>query len=201
MENDVKNQNRDEQQLTGDEQEFNGQQAVTEETDDDDAMEAEETQDELETTRAERDRYLDQLQRSVAEFANYRRRSEQERAQVVPMVRSDVLAQFLPVLDDFERAMAQVPEDKREDTWIVGLAMIESKFRNVLERSGVRTIDPAGEPFDPAMHESVASDPGSDGSTVVEVYQKGYAIGDVLIRPAMVKTGDPQDADEHVADA
>jgi molecular chaperone GrpE len=201
MENDVKNQNRDEQQLTGDEQELNGQQAVTEETDDNDAVEAEGAQDELETTRAERDRYLDQLQRSVAEFTNYRRRSEQERAQVVPMVRRDVLAQFLPVLDDFERAMAQVPEDKREDTWIVGLAMIESKFRNVLERSGARTIDPTGDPFDPAIHESVASDPGSTGSTVVEVYQKGYAIGDVLIRPAMVKTGDPQGDDQQVLDA
>jgi molecular chaperone GrpE len=201
MENDVKNQNRDEQQLTGDEHELNGQQATTEETDDSDAVEVEETQDELETTRAERDRYLDQLQRSVAEFANYRRRSEQERAQLVPMVRRDVLAQFLPVLDDFERAMAQVPEDRREDTWIVGLAMIESKFRNVLERSDVRAIDPTGEPFDPAMHESVASDPGTSGSTVVEVYQKGYAIGDVLIRPAMVKTGDPQPDDMHVPNA
>lgn len=145
----------------------------------------------LEAVAAERDSYLDQLQRTAAEFANYRRRTEQERAQLVPMVRKDVIAQFLPVIDDFERALSLIPDDEQSKSWVSGLQMIDTKFRGILERVDAKIIDPVGEPFDPARHEAVASEPGSSNSTVVEVYQKGYAIGDMLVRPAMVKTGDP----------
>lgn len=146
--------------------------------------------DEMETARAERDSYLDQLQRTAAEFANYRRRSDQERAQLVPMVRRDVIAQFLPVIDDFERALSLIPDDEQSKSWVAGLQMIDTKFRGILERADAKIIDPIGEPFDPSRHEAVASEPGSSNSTVIEVYQKGYAIGDMLVRPAMVKTGD-----------
>lgn len=196
MENDVTDNTNDQQRLAEDEQQLVDQRDE-EQTADGQEPEAgteDAEQEDIETVRAERDRYLDQLQRSVAEFANYRRRSEQERAQLVPIVRRDLLANFLPVMDDLERAMAQVPEDKRDDGWVTGMAMIETKFRNVLERADVQVVDPLGEPFDPSRHEAVATEPGTDGSTVVEVYQKGYAIGDVLIRPAMVKTGATQDA-------
>jgi molecular chaperone GrpE len=147
--------------------------------------------DELETTRAERDAYLDQLQRTAAEFANYRRRTDQERSQLVPTVRGDVVAQFLPVIDDFERALSLIPDDERSESWVAGLQMIDTKFRGILDRVDAKIIDPIGEPFDPARHEAVASEPGSSNATVVEVYQKGYTIGDRLVRPAMVKTGDP----------
>lgn len=156
---------------------------------------ADESQNELERLQAERDSYFDQLQRSVAEFANYRRRNDQERSQLASMVRKDVISQFLPVIDDFERAMAQVPDDEQSTGWVTGLTMIESKFKGILERADVTPIDPVGEFFDPAKHEAVATEPGTTGSTVVEVYQKGYSIGDLLVRPAMVKTGDPVEAD------
>lgn len=195
MENDVTKQNNDDQQLIGEEQD------VLEDVDfqadgADDGNEngdpvIEET-DELEDVRAERDRYLDQWQRAAAEFANFRRRNEQERAQLVSMVRKDVLAQFLPVIDDFERALGMIPDDEKSTGWVKGLEMIDNKFRGILERVDARIIDPVGEPFDPSQHEAVATEPGTTGSTVVEVYQKGYAIGDHLVRPAMVKTGDPQ---------
>jgi molecular chaperone GrpE len=184
MENDVTKQNNDEQQLIGDEQEL-------EEVDlQGNGVDAEPEGDEFETVRAERDRYLDQWQRAAADFANYRRRNEQERAQVVSMVRKDVLAQFLPVIDDFERALGLIPADEQSTGWVKGLEMIDTKFRGILERVDARIIDPIGEPFDPSQHEAVATEPGTTGSTVVEVYQKGYAIGDHLVRPAMVKTGD-----------
>lgn len=194
MENDVTKHDKQDQQALDDVElteagtDANGAAGATVDGEDDPV-------DELETLRAERDSYLDQLQRSVAEFANYRRRNEQERAQLVPVVRRDLLAQFLPIVDDFERALAQVPDDERETGWMTGITMIESKLKGLLERAGVTAIDPAGEPFDPSRHEAVASDPGSSGQTVVEVYQKGYAIGDVLIRPAMVKTGATEDAE------
>lgn len=145
----------------------------------------------LENILAERDSYLDQLQRTAAEFANFRRRTEQERSQLVPRVRGEVVAQFLPVIDDFERALSLIPDDEQSKSWVAGLQMIDTKFRGILDRVDAKIIDPVGEPFDPSRHEAVASEPGTSNSTVVEVYQKGYAIGDMLVRPAMVKTGDP----------
>lgn len=154
-----------------------------------------EEQSELERLQAERDNYFDQLQRSVAEFANYRRRNDQERSQLVSFVRKDVISQFLPVIDDFDRALSQIPDDDKSAGWSTGLTMIETKFKNILERCDVKAIDPVGEAFDPSRHEAVATEPGTSGSVVTAVYQKGYMIGDMLVRPAMVMTGDSVNAE------
>ncbi len=143
---------------------------------------------------AERDDYLDQLQRSRAEFLNFKRRSEVERGQLRQFVSRDVLAQFLPVIDDFERALATLPEEERENGWAKGFAMIQAKLTGTAERLGAARIDALGQPFDPSVHEAVATEPGSTGANVVEVYQNGYRIGEMLVRPAMVKTGDPPDS-------
>ncbi len=159
----------------------------------DDGLEAEETEpvDELAQVTAERDDYLDQLQRSRAEFLNFKRRSELERSQLRQFVSRDVLAQFLPVIDDLERALSSIPEEERVNGWVQGVSLIQTKLHATTERLGVTKIDALGQPFDPSIHEAVATEPGSTGSTVVEVYQNGYRIGDQLVRPAMVKTGDP----------
>ena len=148
-------------------------------------------EDELARITAERDEYLDQLQRSRAEFLNFKRRNEQERTQLRQFVTRDVLAQFLPVIDDFQRAMASMPEDERESGWVRGVNLIQDKLAATAQRLGAERIEALGQPFDPALHEAVATEPGSTGSTIVEVYQNGYRIGDVLVRPAMVKTGHP----------
>lgn len=147
--------------------------------------------DELTRVTAERDDYLDQLQRSRAEFVNFKRRNEQERSQLRQFVARDVTSQFLPVIDDFERAMPLAPDDEATASFVQGIAMIQTKLTGIAERLGVHRIEAIGQPFDPSVHEAVATEPGTDGSTVVEVYQQGYRIGDVLVRPAMVKTGDP----------
>lgn len=152
--------------------------------------------DEVSRLTAERDDYLDQLQRSRAEFINYKRRNDQERAQLRQFVARDVLAQFLPVIDDFDRALVSVPDEERETGWMKGVAMIQTKLHGIAERLGVTQVEALGQPFDPSVHEAVASEPGSSGSHVIEVYQNGYRIGDVLVRPAMVKTGDPVDTEQ-----
>lgn len=188
MENDVTKKHNNEQPLVEDDTALDD--ATAEAVNGEVGEEADQS-NELEAALAERDSYLDQLQRTAAEFANYRRRTEQERAQLVPRVRSDVVAMFLPVIDDFERALALIPDDEQSKSWVAGLQMIDTKFRSILDRVDAKIIDPVGEPFDPSRHEAVASDPGTSNSTVVEVYQKGYAIGDMLVRPAIVKTGDP----------
>jgi molecular chaperone GrpE len=147
--------------------------------------------DELEQLRAERDDYLDQLQRSRAEFINFKRRNDQERFLLRELVTRDVLSQFLPVVDDFERALGSLPDSERGNSWVAGMEMIHAKLNGLLERAGVKKVDALGKPFDPKEHEAVATEPGTSGSVVTEVYQAGYKVGDTLLRPAMVKTGDP----------
>jgi molecular chaperone GrpE len=146
--------------------------------------------EELAKAQSERDAYLDQLQRSVAEFANYRRRTEQEREQVRATAAKSLLEQLVPVLDDLHRAIDAIPAEIKESSWVNGVINIERKFAGVLERQGVTPVESLGQPFDPALHEAVATDPGSSGTTVVEVYQNGYRLGSTLLRPAMVKVGD-----------
>ena len=146
--------------------------------------------DQLSVVMAERDEFLDQLQRSRAEFANFRRRNDQERAMLRQLVGRDVLSQFLPVIDDLDRALAAIPESERGSGWVKGVSMIQAKLNGTVERLGVTRVDALHKPFDPAFHEAVATEPGSSGSHVVEIYQNGYTLGDMLVRPAMVKTGD-----------
>jgi len=147
--------------------------------------------EELTKAQSERDSYLDQLQRSMAEFANYRRRVEQEREQAREHASRGLLSQIVPVIDDFERAIAAVSDEEQVSPWVQGIINIERKLMSVLERNGVEQVDALWQPFDPALHEAVATDPGSSGSHVVEVYQNGYRLGSSLLRPAMVKVGDP----------
>jgi molecular chaperone GrpE len=147
-------------------------------------------EDELAAALAERDDYLDQLQRSRAEFLNFKRRTDQERFQLREYVSRDVLAKFLPVIDDLDRALGSLPDSERGNSWVAGMELIQSKFLGILEQSGVKKLAPLGEAFDPKEHEAVATEPGSTGHIVVEIYQPGYKIGETLIRPAMVKTGD-----------
>ena len=143
---------------------------------------------------SERNDFLDQLKRTMAEFANYRRRVDQEREQMRETAARKILAEMVPVLDDFQRAIASVPAEQRDTPWAQGVQNIERKFAGVLERAGVRAIDAVGQPFDPSVHEAVATDPGSGGTHVTEVYQQGYRLGNSLLRPAMVKVGDKPDA-------
>jgi molecular chaperone GrpE len=147
----------------------------------------------LAAVTAERDNYLDQLQRSVAEFANYRRRVEQERLRARELATRGILSQLLPVIDDLQRALASVPDDQAATSWVQGVQYIEKKLTALLEREGVSQIDATGQPFDPAFHEAVATEDGSTQNVVVEVYQPGYKLGEQVLRPAMVKVGDKQE--------
>lgn len=155
------------------------------------ATDSEETQGiDLAAVQAERDSYLDQLQRSVAEFANYRRRVEQERIRARELATRGILSQLLPLVDDLHRALANVPADQSATSWVQGVQLIEKKLAALLEREGITQIDAVDVPFDPSQHEAVATVDGSTQNVVVEIYQTGYRQGDFVLRPAMVKVGD-----------
>ena len=147
---------------------------------------------------AERDSYMDQFTRARADYQNLRRRVEQDQATARQQAARDILLQLLPVADDFDRALANAPESTDQQSWVSGTRMVGRKLLGILERYGVRRFASVGQPFDPKRHEAVATD--GDGSTVVEAYQDGYLLGDQVLRPAMVRTGDrPAPGDEPVA--
>ena len=142
----------------------------------------------LEALVAERDRYLDQLQRTAADFANYRRRTEQERAQQRLTANEQLLREIVPVLDDLQRGLGALPPDERDSKLAEGMRWVEQKFLTTLKKHGVTPIESLGQTFDPSVHEAVEADPDG-GDMVVAVYAPGYRLGNDVLRPAMVKVG------------
>jgi molecular chaperone GrpE len=162
---------------------------ATEQAELDDAS-TEETQEvTIESLSAERDQLIEQLQRSVADFQNFRRRTEQERFRIREFASKEVLTSVLPLVDDLQRAIAAIPPDDRTTGIGAGVSAIERKFLGILERNGVTPVGAVGDSFDPALHEAVATDESGEQTTIVDVYQTGYRLGDTVLRPAMVKVG------------
>ena len=127
-------------------------------------------------------------QRSAADFANYRRRTEQEREQTLGLANEMLLLKLLNVVDDFDRALAQMPRELEGLGWIEGIWLVERKLRALLESEGVTPIEAAGKPFDPREHEAVVHEEttAAPDSTVLGELQKGYRIRDRVLRPALV---------------
>ena len=128
-------------------------------------------------------------QRSQAEFANYKKRVARERSELFQRGSLDALRSLLPVIDDFDRAFENVPEDISENPWIGGVAMIQRKFETLLEKFEIEAIDPAGEPFDPNFHEAIGTDDSDEVESghVTATLQKGYRAGKIILRPALVR--------------
>lgn len=144
-------------------------------------------QEELEKAKAQSDEYLDLAQRKQAEFANYRRRTEGVRQEAYDDGRRDAIAQLLPVVDNLERALAAAGEE--ENALKSGVEMVLRQTRDALTKMGVEEIDPQGQPFDAELMNAVmqgSADEGEPG-TVCMVLQKGYKLGERVIRHAMVK--------------
>lgn len=144
-------------------------------------------QEELEKAKAQSDEYLDLAQRKQAEFANYRRRTEGVRQEAYDDGRRDAIAQLLPVVDNLERALAAAGEEG--NALKSGVEMVLRQTRDALTKMGVEEIDPQGQPFDAELMNAVmqgSADEGEPG-TVCMVLQKGYKLGERVIRHAMVK--------------
>ena len=143
----------------------------------------------LTEAKAKAAEYLDGWQRARADFINYKKRSEQERADAYQNAAADTLRKLLPVIDDFDRALANVPADKAEDEVIKGFGLIHRKMLSLLENAGITVINPVGEVFNPAYHEAIGQDETSDvpSGHISAVLQKGYLSGDKVLRPALVR--------------
>ena len=130
---------------------------------------------------------LDKYIRQLAEFENFRKRSNSEKTAMYSNGVRDTGEKLLPVIDNFERAVEAA--DDKEDPMYKGVEMILKQFMEILENLGVKEIPSKGEPFDPNVHSAVMhiDDESCDENVVVEVFQKGYTLGDKVIRPSMVK--------------
>jgi molecular chaperone GrpE len=133
------------------------------------------------------DENLAALQRLAADFSNYRKRSEMERAEFARFAKADLIAKLLDVLDAYDRALTTIPDELRASPWVEGMWLIERKLRQILESEGLQAIDSLGKPFDPYEHEAVAHlESDEPEGTVITEHQKAYRLHDRVIRPAMV---------------
>ena len=145
------------------------------------------TRDPLAQAGAKAAEYLDLLQRERAAFINYRRRSDQERAESQQYATGQLLKKLLPIVDDFDRALQAAPSGQ---PWVEGVRMIDRKLHALLQAEGVTPIESLGQAFDPSLHEAVAYEQEGEGQDVVaEEYARGYRHKDRVLRHAMVKVG------------
>lgn len=133
----------------------------------------------------------DKWLRAVADYKNFKRRVDQERADLIRGASSGLLLKILPVVDDFDRAMNSAPADIVTTSWFEGFKLIAQKLQTLLESEGATPIDALGQDFDPNQHEAViyeAAAEGQDGKVIAEL-QRGYKLRDRILRPTMVKVG------------
>jgi molecular chaperone GrpE len=152
-------------------------------------VEIEALQQELKKQREQSEYHLEQWKRTAANLENYRKRVEKERAELLKSGQAALIARLLPLLDDFERAFQTLPFALGSFTWTEGLALIDRKLSLILQQQGLKEIDALGKPFDPAQHQALLEEETTtypDGH-VIAVLQKGYALQDKVLRPAMVK--------------
>ncbi len=159
---------------------------------DDDALSPTATGDGVDPSsdaRRARDEAEDRLLRLRADFDNFRKRTERERAEINRYATASLVERLLPVLDNLERALSSVRPGVSADSLAEGVALTQRQLVEELRREGLRPVETVGRQFDPAVHEAVAAETGAEAppNTVVQELQRGYYFGDRLLRPAMVR--------------
>ncbi|MBI2864443.1 MAG: nucleotide exchange factor GrpE [Chloroflexi bacterium] len=151
-------------------------------------QELDQLKEEMDKAIAKADEYFKLLQRVQADFANYKRRVDQERSEFARSVKADVILKTLPVLDDFGRALELVPEEIASLDWARGISLIHRKLVLMLENEGLKQMEARGREFDPWEHEAILHQETSDmeEGRVLAVVREGYKLDDKVIRPAQV---------------
>lgn len=145
--------------------------------------------EEIERLQQQASEYLNGWQRERAEFANFKNRTAREKEAARAQIASEIIAQYLGILDDLELAIINRPAENEADAWADGIELIHVKLNAILEDEGVEVILAEGDTFDPNFHEAITyeeDDDHQDGQ-VIEVVQKGYKLGDRVLRPAKVR--------------
>jgi len=160
------------------------------------AVELSEAQNQIETLTREKSAIYDQLLRRQAEFENFRKRFDRERTEIYQRTRAEVLLELLPVLDNFERALMSL-ENSGDDpeALLQGVALIHKQFKDAVTKMGLQQVESVGKSFDPNLHEAITVEPTDEHeeNTIIEEFQRGYKLGDRLLRPARVKVAGSPD--------
>lgn len=139
---------------------------------------------------AERDEYLDLARRTQADFENFRKRAAQQAAEARTRAVAEVVRELLPAIDNLERALAAIEDETNQENAQLGegVRLVHDELHGILERLGLSALNPAGHPFDPNVHEAISTRPqdGTDAGVVLDVAQKGYLLGETVVRPARV---------------
>ena len=159
-------------------------------------MEEDRQETTAESVAPDAQRYLDNWRRAEADFENYKKRVELDRAESARFASTAVILNILPVLDDLDRAFKSLPEKLAHLTWTDGMRLIHRKLQATLEAQGVTEIKALGENFDPSIHEAVGQAAGEDGK-IVEEAQRGYRLHGRVIRPAFVIVGNGSPAEKN----
>ena len=130
----------------------------------------------------------DRLKRQMAEFDNFRKRTEKEKSQMFDMGARTIIEKILPVVDNFERGLAAVPEDQKEDAFVTGMDKVYKQLMTELEAIGVKPIETEGKEFDPELHNAVmqVENEELEAGTIAQELQKGYYYKDTVVRHSMV---------------
>ena len=142
----------------------------------------------LAAAQVEAEDYKDRWMRSQAEFANARKRMEKQRIDAYSNATANVIDKLLPIVDDFERAMENLPPEIQSHSWLEGIQLVQRKLLATLDTFNVTSIDAVGQPFDPNLHEAITQEmtDAYESGMVCRVLQTGYKIGDRVIRPSLV---------------
>jgi molecular chaperone GrpE len=151
-------------------------------------------QEETEEVEEQQPEQDDRLLRLAADFENYKKRAARERQEYVALANERLIAELIPILDDLERALAAA-EEHQEAQLEEGVLLVHRSLAGLLERHGVKPIKTDGH-FDPHVHEALLSQPSeAEEGSVIDVVQKGYKLGDRVVRPARVVVAAPQETD------
>ncbi|HZQ09450.1 MAG TPA: nucleotide exchange factor GrpE [Anaerolineae bacterium] len=143
----------------------------------------------LDEEKKKADEYLDNWRRTAAEFQNFKRRAEKDKADYGQYANQRLLKRVLDVLDSFDAGFKAVPDEYAKEPWVEGMRAVERQLLQILEGEGVTPIDAAGKEFDPNFHEAMLYEPspGSSEGQILDELQRGYMLHDRVLRPSRVK--------------
>ncbi len=149
----------------------------------------ESSEEQIERLEGESAEYLDGWQRARAEFANYKKRVEREREEARSRITGEVVTRYLGIVDDLSRALSEPINGDDTEDWVAGIELIYQKFVALLEAEGVEPIEPENVPFDPNYHEAISfeEDDQIESGYVINYTQRGYTLGERVLRPAHVR--------------
>ena len=150
------------------------------------------TQDKLQNLQKDLDEMKEKYLRLFAEFDNYKKRNIKERMELINSAAKNTLTALLPILDDFDRAKKSADDDRTQEVFSEGVALVYKRLYSVLDQQGLEPMESTGEPFDPELHEAISEIPVTDEDQkgiVIDTIEKGYLLNDKIIRYAKVVVG------------